>query len=715
MIKKYKYFIAVLAGMFLAIGGTVFAGQISVPSAGSQGQTLVGLSTGNYQATSSLIVTPTGIVGIGTTNPTLVNANAKLTVAGTGSQDYIASSTDNTTLSDAIYNAYAPGSRIFMGAHGTNQVTTQYGITVGGWGEIGALNSSFGTSNGLLIGTRTTATPIVFGTNSVERMRILSTGAVGIGLTNPGSMLEIQGTSTAATGQAFIAWDSSANRIFQIANNGSTTIGNFGTCSGSNALNTNSSGTIICGATNGGVTSLTAGAGIAVSASTGAITVTNTIGYPFPGNATSTLLSLTGGINASSTVLFQNNSNGTQFNWNSGTGRLGLGTSTPYAQFALVATSTTGTNAPLFLFVLASTTAGTATSTLFSVANTGATNIFTPTNLTNAFSVTNASNLSVFNIDTTGTLPAFQIGTSSGSTPIAQLSSIALFNQMPYGNLLFALASSSQTATTTLFSVDNQGMTTITENNPVGNAVGLTVKGVAQNGIAVVENTTGEQLQFKAQDTKARIIACTLASCNNDGTLFIDGDNSGTNVATFISSASAPLVGIASTTPTATLGVQGTVMAKLTTFALNDSAVCQRGTGGFLTIDSGVSSCIVSSKYVKDYVQDDTYEGAWTRIQKIQVIEFKYKDTGTADIGAYAEDMAMIDPRYAQYAQSPRDMSGHHYEIGDAVAINWAAVQADMIVVIQHQSAGNGPSKWPYVVGLIALAYMVYNESRRRV
>lgn len=139
-------------------------------------------------------------IGIGTLNPVDVNANARLTVAGISSQDIIASTTDNTTLSDAILQAYAPGSRIFMGAHGTNQVSSRYGLTLGGWGEISAFNSTFGTTNGLVIGTNT-AMPLVFGTNNAEVARFTSGGRLGIGTTNPGANIHdsFDATSTAST------------------------------------------------------------------------------------------------------------------------------------------------------------------------------------------------------------------------------------------------------------------------------------------------------------------------------------------------------------------------------------------------------------------------------------------------------------------------------------------------------------------------------------
>lgn len=155
--------------------------------------------TATSTAPAALSVLSTGQVGIGTDLPTQVNANSRLTVAGLGAIDITASTTDNTTLSTAILEVYAPGARTFMGSHGTNQVTTQYGITVGGWSEIGAINSSFGTSNGLMIGTRTNATPIVLGNGGLERLRVASNGMIGVGTTTPFGQFQISTSSASAT------------------------------------------------------------------------------------------------------------------------------------------------------------------------------------------------------------------------------------------------------------------------------------------------------------------------------------------------------------------------------------------------------------------------------------------------------------------------------------------------------------------------------------
>lgn len=179
--------------------GSIIAPANSILTTNSTGNNIIAtgtqLTVGNLLATTTAVSSFGGAVGIGTLTPTDVNANSRLTVAGISSQDIIASTTDNTTLSDAIIQAYAPGARVFMGAHGTNQISSRYGLTLGGWAEISAFNSTFGTVNGLVIGTNT-AKPLVFGTNNAEVGRFDSSGNFGIGTTTPGSLFSIGGNAT---------------------------------------------------------------------------------------------------------------------------------------------------------------------------------------------------------------------------------------------------------------------------------------------------------------------------------------------------------------------------------------------------------------------------------------------------------------------------------------------------------------------------------------
>jgi hypothetical protein len=74
MIKKILY---VFIGASLMVAGTAYAVQITVPSATSQGQTLTGLSTGNYQATSTVRLSPTGTLGL--QNGFISNASSTIT------------------------------------------------------------------------------------------------------------------------------------------------------------------------------------------------------------------------------------------------------------------------------------------------------------------------------------------------------------------------------------------------------------------------------------------------------------------------------------------------------------------------------------------------------------------------------------------------------------------------------------------------------------
>lgn len=483
-----------------------------------------------------------GNVGVGTSKPTQVNANARLTVAGISSQDIISSTTDNTTLSDAIMRVYAPGSSMFMGSHGTNQITTQYGITVGGWAEIGAVNSSFGTSNGLLIGTRTTATPIVFGTNSLERMRILSTGAVGIGLTNPGSILEVQGTSTASTGQAFIAWDSNAKNIFQIANNGSTTLGNFGLCNGSNAIQTTSAGTFVCGAispsfgnafnyvqatSNNYLTPTTTTVGLLITASSTIGNGTAAGGLTISGGATTT-----GTSTFQANVLINTAAANSRLTVNSGSVSFGDALTSIFTtngqsnisnrQVSLVnmlplqvIDNDTGTgNGPVLGFTVSSPGTNNYTSAIgsFRTGSAGQGGMFFATKNSTSNGVAPVTALTIDQNQLVG------VGTTS---PFAKFSVHA--NAGDTNTVVFAVASSTAVATTTLFSVGNTGSTTIagpifetsTGSSTFAQGINLTAGCYAIAGACLstggsLTGTTGQTAYFSGTNTAVGTSSLTI-------------------------------------------------------------------------------------------------------------------------------------------------------------------------------------------------------------
>lgn len=434
-------------GCYAKNGVCISTGGSSIT--GTQGQVAYFSGTNTAVGTSTLFITPAGNVGLGTITPTDVNTNARLTISGISSQDVIASTTDNTTLSDAIFRVYAPGSSLFMGSHGTNQVTTQYGITVGGWGEIGAVNSTSGTSNGLLIGTRTTATPIVFGTNSIERMRILSGGNVGVATSTPWRTLSVTGTV------GFDGLSAGAGTSLCISANKEVV-----TCTGG--------GTVTSIATNNGITG-------------GTITTTGTIGLAAVA-ANSVLGNVTGASGVPSAVA---------------TSSLFTGTTGQGAYFAstggLVGTST--------LFITAGATVGVGTTTTVYGASSftqaisngvtalGGLLINTVTNVTNAFSIFNAAGANVFNVDTTASNPFLGVGTSTPSSTVSAVGN----GTTP----IFALASTTNSGLPN-FSVDKTGIVVTSGVKPVVSSCGTT------NSIS--GNDTAGSIMF----TGTLVTTCTM-------------------------------------------------------------------------------------------------------------------------------------------------------------------------------------------------------------
>lgn len=285
---------------------------------------------------------------------------------------------------------------------------------------------------------------------------------------------------------------------------------------------------------------------------------------------------------------------------------------------------------------------------------------------------------------------------------------------------LTALGVKSPTLSHGVLKITTATSTTNTSANASASAISLVLQNAAQgiyatggiNDVGGIGSSTGKFLQFRNYNNQyvgdwqhdgpisiwspngtasAMLdITATTTSDLGTGTLYDYVRLTSSPTATkgnIFTITNAGNVGIGSTTPTAKLGVQGTVMAQLTTFTSGDGAVCQQGAGGFLTFDAGVSSCTVSSKYVKSGIEQTALGQAMKRIKALTPVSFIYKDTGKPDLGLIAEDSAEVDSRYAQYAEQERDDAGHHFNVGDPVAINWSAVTADLVKVVQGQQA----------------------------
>jgi hypothetical protein len=149
-------------------------------------------------------ITAAGNVGIGTSAPT----TAKLQIRGTGNTDATNSIFADNSSGAATFAVRDNGDVFMLGNVGIGTGTPTGKLHISGDGAAANLirlqNTGSGT-NGffdisvtstdaqLVANYSTTAIPMLFLTGAAERMRITSTGAVGIGTTSPVSKLHVSG------------------------------------------------------------------------------------------------------------------------------------------------------------------------------------------------------------------------------------------------------------------------------------------------------------------------------------------------------------------------------------------------------------------------------------------------------------------------------------------------------------------------------------------
>lgn len=440
------------------------------------------VATSSIGAGTGLTFSGTAGAQVGGTNGTYsVNTTQNITTLSNLST----AGTVNTTASGVLYSTATSTPSLGLGL--------SYSGTLGQF--IGGVSGSLTIATSSLYSGTTGQVPYFNGTNSLigtSSIFISTAGNVGIAATPTGARLEVQGTTTDATGNAFIAWDSGGKNVFNIANNGSTTISNFGACNTTNALTTSASGVITCGAITGGsgspfpftpinATSVSTSSGLVITASSTIGNGNQDGGLTISGGATTTGLlavtSLVGTSTISDALYLGTTTIGNGNNNNVGVSRL------------VVQSRVAGGNA---LSILSAS--GVRQVSIDSTGSINATG-FTATSLLSGFNLRsalgtaaipsvswgNANSSGLFGIASGFALSSNgvergrfsstgQFGLGTGSTsPQANLDIMLGGTSAVTANLLaFNIASSSKgLSTTTLFSISNTGALVVASSTPM--------------------------------------------------------------------------------------------------------------------------------------------------------------------------------------------------------------------------------------------------------
>jgi hypothetical protein len=611
----------------IGLGTTTPYAQLAIVATSTNGlgapTTLFAIaSTTAGTATSThFVVTNTGYVGIGTDAPTaqlmLVGSNGttRLQINSESTNRIALDATSGIDMRvaartfDFEYNndltvlgtAFAFGqSTTNMELNGTNLNQSMVSI-VGEFAQSGTASA-----DGLLVapiftslgdGTTGAGNNIFRAANGTDTKFVINTnGLVGIGTTSPYAKLSIHGINGETNTTLFAVASSTASAtttLFSVANTGAIsgasgtfTVSSTGYASGARFTASDVNTAFL-------LTNLVdIGTGI-TGGSQGGMRMYNDARFGWSSTGALGTVDVAFARAAAGTVRVANSGGGSNLNGWLVAERIGLGTTSPYAQLSIVATSTNGLGAPTTLFAIASTTAGTATTTLFSVANTGA--------------ITGVGNFSV---------------ASNGHVSAARLISSGYLISTANGTNM--LIGDPVTSGGGFRLTDGSGDTGTNSGYYIYNAY-TNISNYEQGGIRWNSNV----FEVGTANTGTGVARKVVLKTAGTTALTVDTNQS---------------IGIGTTTPWRVFSVAGTAAFSGLT---NDSTgyyVCLNTTSGELA--TSTTACGASSERFKENVEDITY--GLDAVMALKPVSFDYKEqylqNAPRQLGFIAEEVDLVIP-----------------------------------------------------------------------
>lgn len=212
--------------------------------------------------------------------------------------------------------------------------------------------------------------------------------------------------------------------------------------------------------------------------------------------------------------------------------------------------------------------------------------------------------------------------------------------------------------------------------------------------------TTTPLFAFQVATTTAPQFALTNTSGGTNskhlifdytGTSLLIGTSSDTTItststAMTVTPGVTPTLGIGTTSPWRTLSVVGTFAADLTSQAsASNFIVCFSPTHEL--VNSGSTSCTLSSKYIKHDIQTVTDAEATNAITNLRPVTYVENASGLPLYGFIAEEVAQVDPLLAQYATSDQTVDGHLFKKGDPMSVDYSRFTAVIVKYLQDNAS----------------------------